>query len=186
MLNSSRPEDLLDTALSAVERGDGYRAVLDQMAVPIYITDESGLVTYWNQACVEFAGRQPQLGEDRWCVTWRLYSMDGVHLPHEDCPMAIAIKEKRAIRSAIAIAMRPDGSRVAFRPYPTPLFDRDGNLTGAINMLIDVSDEQCSALQEQAARCRRLARSTTDRRAGEILSSMASAYEETAESLRQR
>ena len=39
-----------------------------------------------------------------------------------------------------AIAERPDGSRIAFRPYPTPLFDADGNLIGAVNMLIDVSE----------------------------------------------
>ena len=50
------------------------------------------------------------------------------------------------IRDVVAIAERPDGSRVAFRPYPTPLFDPPGNFTGAVNMLIDVTDEQSDAL----------------------------------------
>ena len=157
MLDSPRPEELLSTALSAFEAGTGYTAVLDRLPVPVYTTDAEGCVTYWNQACVDFAGREPQLGRDRWCVTWQLFTMSGDPLPHDQCPMAIAIKEQRAIRNEVAIALRPDGSRVAFRPYPTPLFDED-TLAGAINMLVDVSEAQSEALKEQAARCRRLAR----------------------------
>ena len=183
MLESSRPEELLTTALSAFEAGAGYAAVLDRLPVPIYTTDTEGCVTYWNQACVDFAGREPQLGRDRWCVTWQLYTMSGERLPHDQCPMAVAIKEGRAVRNEIAIALRPDGTRVAFRPYPTPLFDGDGKLTGAVNMLVDISEEQSESLKEQAARCRRLARSTNDRRTSDILKTMASGYEETAASL---
>ena len=35
-------------------------------------------------------------------------------------------REKREVRGEVAIAMRPDGSRRAFTPYPTPLFAKDG------------------------------------------------------------
>ena len=184
MLNSERTERLLETAISALAADDGS-AVLDALPAPIYTTDADGRVTYWNQACIDFAGREPQLGEDRWCVTWQLYTMTGEGLPHDECPMAKAIKEKRAVRGEIAIALRPDGSRVAFKPYPTPLFDTDGKLTGAINMLIDISDEQSEALKDQAARCRRLASATHDDRTGDLLKTMATAYEETAAALHQ-
>jgi PAS domain S-box-containing protein len=183
MLESSRPEELLSTALSAFEAGNGYSAILDRLPVAVYATDPEGRVTYWNQACVDFAGREPQLGSDRWCVTWQLYTMSGEPLPHDKCPMAKAIKQKRTVRDEVAIALRPDGSRVAFRPYPTPLFDQSGKLTGAVNMLIDISEEQSEALKEQAARCRRLARSTNDLRTSDILKTMASGYEETAAAL---
>ena len=76
-----------------------------------------------------------------------------------------------SIRDSVAIAERPDGSRVAFRPYPTPLFDDDGALTGAVNMLIDVTDEQSEALHEQADRCRRLADAIYNREASAMSSS---------------
>jgi len=184
MLDSSQPNALLDNALAAIEDGDGCRAEFDKIRIPIYTTDTQGLVTYWNQACVDFAGREPQLGSDRWCVTWRLFTLDGDPLPHEQCPMAVAIREKRSIRTEVAVAMRPNGSRVAFRPYPTPLFDQAGELSGAINMLVDVSDEQADALSEQAARCRRLANSTDDTAARNILRTMAKGYDDSAASLR--
>jgi PAS domain S-box-containing protein len=183
MLDHRQFEDLLDTALTALAGGDGFAAVLDQLPVPIYTTDAQGQVSYWNRACIDFAGREPELGKDRWCVTWRLYTMEGEFLPHDECPMAAAIKTKQPIRQKVAIAMRPDGSRVAFRPYPTPLFDAEGNFTGAINMLVDISAEQIGTLKDQARRCRRLASATTDREAGDILRSMAGGYEATAEAL---
>jgi len=179
----AQPEDVIEAAVAASQNGDGYRAVLDRIPIPAYATGADGRVTYWNKSCIAFAGREPQLGQDRWCVTWQLYTMDGRHLPHDQCPMAQAIKDKRSIRSEIAIAMRPDGSRVAFRPYPTPMFDASGRLTGAINLLVDISKEQVGALKEQAARCRRLAGATHDRHASDVLKSMAAQYDETAKAL---
>lgn len=184
MLDSSKAEALLDGVLAAVEDETAFHAELDKMRVPIYTADAEGRITFWNQACVDFAGREPQLGEDRWCVTWRLFTLDGDPLPHDQCPMAKAIREKRSIRSEVAIAMRPNGSRVAFRPYPTPIFDQSGQFKGAINILIDISDEHAEALKEQAARCRRLANSTDDLSARDILRSMAAGYDESADSLR--
>ena len=184
MLDSSKPEALLDRALAAFEDESTFHAEIDKLRVPIYTADADGRITFWNQACVDFAGREPQLGEDRWCVTWRLFTLDGDPLPHDQCPMAKAIREQRSIRSEVAIAMRPNGSRVAFRPYPTPIFDESGLFKGAINILIDISDEQAEVLQEQAARCRRLANSTDDLSARDILRSMAAGYDESADSLR--
>ena len=177
-------EQYLTTALTALRGSDDWRAALDDLPVPVYTTDAEGGVTYWNQACVEFAGRVPQLGKDRWCVTWQLYTMLGERLLHDDCPMAEAIKSQKEIRGKVAIAMRPDGSRRAFIPHPTPLFDEAGDFTGAVNLLIDVTHEQAAELVDQAARCRRLARATTDARASEILGNMAQGYSTSAATLR--
>jgi hypothetical protein len=101
-------------------------------------------------------------------------------MPHDQCPMADAIRSQEEVRDKVAIALRPDGSRVAFRPYPTPLFDEHGSFTGAINMLIDVSDEQIGALSDQAERCRRLADATFNREVSKMLDSMAEGYERAA------
>jgi len=183
MLAPNHPEQLLDAALNALATGPAGHSILDELPVPVYTTDAEGRVTYWNRACVDFAGREPVLGQDRWCVTWQLYTTAGEPLAHEDCPMAQAIRERRPIREVIAIAERPDGSRVAFRPYPTPLFDKHGNFTGAVNMLIDVSDQQAEALHEQAERCRRLADAMYDRRTSKVLGDMAEGFERTAQDL---
>jgi PAS domain S-box-containing protein len=184
MLARQNPEQILDVALNALSTAPDWRCVLDELPVPIYTTDADGAVTYWNRACVDFAGREPQLGRDRWCVTWKIYTMNGDFMPHDECPMAQAIQQERMIRDTVAIAERPDGSRVAFRPYPTPLFDQGGVMTGAVNMLVDVTDEQSEALHEQAERCRRLADALYSRESTIVLHEMAEAFERTAAKLR--
>lgn len=186
MLTGHDPEQFLDTALNALSADVEWRPVLDELPVPIYTTDTEGSVTYWNRACIDFAGREPQLGRDRWCVTWKIYSTTGEFMPHDECPMADAIRERKVIRNNVAIAERPDGSRRAFRPYPTPLFDETGSMTGAINMLVDVTEEQSDALHEQAERCRRLADATYDRSTSKILGEMAEEFDRTAGKLERR
>jgi PAS domain S-box-containing protein len=120
-------------------------------AIPaaIYTTDAQGKITYYNQAAVELAGRTPTIGSDEWCVTWKLYRPDGTPLPHDECPMAVALKEGRPIRNAEAVAERPDGTRVPFIPYPTPLRDASGRIVGAINMLIDISERRHAETQQR-------------------------------------
>jgi hypothetical protein len=53
--------------------------------------------------------------------------------------MAVALKEDRTVRGERAIAERPDGRRVPFMAYPTPLHDASGALVGAVNMLLDIT-----------------------------------------------
>jgi PAS domain S-box-containing protein len=115
----------------------------------IYTTDAEGRITYYNDAAVELAGRTPELGSDEWCVTWKLYWPDGTPMRHDECPMAVALKEGRAIRNAEAIAERPDGTRVPFIPYPTLLRDARGKIMGAINMLVDISERRQAETQQR-------------------------------------
>jgi PAS domain S-box-containing protein len=117
------------------------RDLLEALPAAIYTTDAKGRINFFNRAAVEMAGRTPQPG-DEWCVTWKLYWPDGSPLPHNECPMAVALRENRPVRGAEAVAERPDGRRVPFIPFPTPLRDADGNLVGAINMLVDISERK--------------------------------------------
>lgn len=125
------------------------RQVVEAMPIAAYTTDREGLLTCFNSAAVHFAGRTPQIGRDRWCVSWRLYTADGEPLPHDRCPMAIALKENRAIRGIEAIAERPSGTRVRFKPHPTPLTDGGGELIGGFNMLCELGAAKQSAVLSQ-------------------------------------
>jgi two-component sensor histidine kinase len=63
-------------------------------------------------------------------------------MPHDECPMAVALKDGREIRGAEAVAERPDGVRLVFTPYPTLLRDADGAVVGAVNMLVDITERK--------------------------------------------
>ena len=130
------------TPIEADLREGLFRKILDELPAAIYVTDALGRITYFNEAAATLWGHRPTLGTSEWCGSWKLFWPDGRALPHGECPMAIAIKEKRTVRGMEAIAERPDGTRVPFEPYPTPLFDASGALVGAVNMLIDVTDRK--------------------------------------------
>lgn len=126
-----------------------YRDVLDALPCAVYITDAQGRITYFNKAAVDLWGVEPEIGKSEYCGSWRLYWPDGQPLPHDECPMALALKEKRPNRGMEAVAERPDGIRIPFIAYPTPICDFAGEVTGAVNMLVDISDRKRAELNSQ-------------------------------------
>jgi len=91
--------------------------LLEALPAAVYLTDADGHLTYYNRAAADLWGWRPELGSARWCGSWRLFWPDGTQLPHDQCPMAVAIKQNRQVRGVTAQAERPDGARVPFRPY---------------------------------------------------------------------
>jgi PAS domain S-box-containing protein len=133
--------------------------LLEALPVAVYTTDAEGRITYYNQAAAEFWGYRPALGV-LWCGSFRLFWPDGSPLPHDECPMAIALKEGREVRGAEAVAERPDGTRVPFTPYPTPFKDASGRVQGAINVLVDIGKRKEAG--ELAARLAAIVTSSDD------------------------
>jgi PAS domain-containing protein len=179
-LNTTAGADrILRQAMAILHAGDSsLLRQLDDVPAPLYVTDSAGYITYFNSFCIDFSGRIPATGKDRWCVSWKLYTDDGEPLPHDQCPMADALRRRCAVRGLTAIAERPDGSRVRFMPFPTPLFAADGAFEGAVNMLIDITEpRQADDLRDQAARFRRLAAGCGDRAARKNMERMATEYE---------
>jgi hypothetical protein len=67
-------------------------------------------------------------------------------------------------------------------PFPTPLFRPTGELAGAVNMLVDITDiRQVTELRSQARRCRHLAGLVGDLKTADILNSMANEYDAKAQ-----
>lgn len=131
------PERRMEAALREHDRQS--RELLGGLPVAVYTTDAAGRITYFNEAAAELWGHRPELGKSEWCGSWRLYWPDGRPMPHDQCPMALALKENRAIKAAEAAAERPDGTRVAFLAFPAPLRDASGGVVGAVNTLVDIA-----------------------------------------------
>jgi PAS domain-containing protein len=115
------------------------------LPLPIYLTSSDGVILFCNPAAALFVGRWPRIGQDKWCVSWRLYDLEGKRVAHEDCAMALALKTGKPVRGALAVLERPDGSRQGFIPYPTPLLNRRSELFGGFNALYP--------LNAKASRC---------------------------------
>jgi len=144
----------LDSLLKGVVfHSEHFRELVEALPVALYTTDADGRITYFNAAAEALWGRAPVLGEEAWCGSWKLYWPDGRPMAHDECPMAQTLKTGNPVLGVKAIAERPDGTRFLFAPYPSPLFGPSGELTGAINMLFDISEWEApeKALQHLAA-----------------------------------
>jgi PAS domain-containing protein len=80
-------------------------------------------------------------------VTWKIFLPDGAPLPHDQCPMAAALRGGQVAGGIECIAERPDGSRFWFAPYPSLMRDAAGRITGGINLLVDITERKVAEIE---------------------------------------
>ena len=124
------------------ERELQYRQLVHALPAALYTCDAQGRVMLYNEAAVALWGREPKVGKDLWCGSWRIYEPDGTPLPLDQCPMAVAIREGRSIRGKEMVIERPDGTQRYVLPYPEPIRNASGEVIGAVNMLVDLTERK--------------------------------------------
>jgi PAS domain S-box-containing protein len=147
-LNTFTTENNVTGAVSfAGLSGSVLREMIAALPVAVYATDSQGRLTYFNDAAVRLSGRVPAIGADQWCVTWKIFLPDGTPLPHDQCPMAVALRGGRVQEGIECIAERPDGTRFWFTPYPAVLRDPEGRIVGGINLLVDITERKTAEIE---------------------------------------
>jgi len=119
-----------------------YRQMVHDLPVAIYTCDRHGFISYFNNEAVKLWGRTPTIGTDIWCGSWKIFDTEGNPVSLDDCPMALTLKEARPIRGVEIVVERPDGKRVNVLPHPDPIKDEHGQLVGAVNMLVDITEHK--------------------------------------------
>ena len=125
---------------AVLESEQRYSQLIKSLPAAVYTTDARGHVTLYNEAAAILWGREPEIGRDLWCGSYKIFRPDGTVLPMDQCPMAMTLKEGRAIRGQEIVIERPDGTRRNILPYPDPIRDATGKIVGAVNMLMDITD----------------------------------------------
>src|SRR6266699_4217020 len=123
-----------------------FRGLLELLPAAVYSCEApSGRITYYNAEAAKLWGREPLLGQERFCGAFKLWLPNGSPLAHEDTPMAQALRESCATRNTEVIIERPDGTRVTVLVNIDSIFDSSGRIVGAINVFHDATDLKQSA-----------------------------------------
>lgn len=124
------------------EREQHNRQIVQALPAAVYTCDMQGRITFYNEAAVALWGREPELGKDLWCGSWRIYETDGRLIPLEDCPMAWMIREGKPASGREVVIERPDGERFHVMPHPQLIRDDAGAVVGAVNMLVNITERK--------------------------------------------
>jgi len=130
---------------AAKQMDSQLRQMLEALPVAAYACDTEGLITSFNRQAVELWGRAPRLNHpaDRWCGSFKLYSAtDGTPIRHDQCWMAIAIGTGVPQNAQEIVIERPNGERVTALAHANPIRDAEGQLIGAVNVLVDISERK--------------------------------------------
>jgi PAS domain S-box-containing protein len=124
-----------------------YVQLVHNLPAAVYTCDVNGKILLYNKAAVELWGRTPEVGEELWCGSVKLYDINENPVPREESPIWMAIKKRTKIEGRDFIVERPDGSRRYVTAYPTPNFNATGELIGATNTMIDVTEAKKATLE---------------------------------------
>lgn len=129
------------------ESEEKYKRLTQLMPVAVYSTNQDGLITFYNKKAAELWGREPLLNDSSellYCGSWKIYDADGNLIPHDQCPMAKALRKEIPYRGEEICIERPDGTQVYALANIDLLYDMEGRLTGAINVLNDITERKKS------------------------------------------
>ena len=116
--------------------------LLDRLDEAIYVYNAAGRVVRFNRRATELWGRRPNLDdpEERFCGAYGLYRLDGILLPHAECPMADVLRSGEPVVDQQVVIERPDGSRVVALVNIEAIKDGSGRIVGAVNCFSDITD----------------------------------------------
>ena len=120
-----------------------FRALFQLGPLAMYSCDAEGTIQEYNDAAAQLWGRAPHRGDanEKFCGSLKLHLADGTSLPRAQWPVAVILKgEIVAAHDIEAIIERPDGSRVTIIANVVPIKNANGDITGAISCLYDITE----------------------------------------------
>lgn len=120
------------------EREKMYSDLLHKLPVAAYLCDNEGKLLIYNEAAAALWGRQPQIGSALWYDIPEIKAGNSKPASYDAHPKVLDPDKPNPGRE-ISIE-RPDGDKRKVLPYPVPIRDTQGHITGTITVLADITE----------------------------------------------
>ena len=128
---------------------DFFKKILDSLYDSVYFCDPERKISYWNKAAEKLTGYSQQeiIGTHCWDNKLVHTNVKGEPLcGSETCPAVKAMKEKRIVEEEIYLKHK-NGHRIPVLTRISPIFDENGNVTGAVEIFSDNSSKMSAFMQ---------------------------------------
>lgn len=128
-----------------LESHETIRHLMDALPVATYTCDNDGLITYYNQAAIEFWERTPYLNNpnERYCGSFKLLDAEGKSMmPYHESWTAIALQKQEVLHDKELIIECKNGTTKTALAHISPMHDLKGKMTGVVNVLVDISERK--------------------------------------------
>jgi PAS domain S-box-containing protein len=140
-----------DVALDAEDDSFKNYDLLEVLPWGAYICDAAGIIRKYNQKAVELWGQTPGAlqNEARFSGAYRLYSAEGIYIPHHKSSVASCLQSGIAIEDHQFYIERPDHSQLFVQASLTPLKNTHGDITGAVTCFHAIGEPKRSKSELQ-------------------------------------
>ena len=110
------------------------QSALDAIPTGFCVCRADGALVRYNRRAVELWGRTPELGDTGEFseINFRRYTAQGVPLPFEASPVAVALRSGVPVRGVELAIERPDGTLMSVLMNVAPLKDAEERIDGAV------------------------------------------------------
>ncbi len=153
-LNQDLEQRVEERTAELTRQRDLQRLILDSVADGVVVTDRDGRFVLWNRKAEQIVGSGPEaVPPESWSAHFGVYRDEsGEPLPMEELPLVRAIRGEATDSTELYLRnpARAEGrwTQVTARP----LRDHDEGISGAVAVLLDMTEKRCLQARVQAHR----------------------------------
>jgi len=119
-----------------------YKSLIDSLDSGVYLVDLDRRIVYWNETAHRMSGYTSEEVIGRWCGDGLLKHVDfeGNLLCGDGCPLKETMSDG-ITRQTDVFMKHKDGHRVPVRVIANPVYDRSGELIGAVETFNDITPD---------------------------------------------
>lgn len=153
-LNRDLERRVEERTVELTRQGDLQRLILESVADGVVVTDRKGRFVLWNRKAEQIVGSGPDpVPPERWSAHFGVYRDEsGEPLPTEDLPLVRAIHGESTDNTELYLHNPTQTEGRWTQVSARPLRDQSGGLSGAVAVLVDVTEKKRLQVRLQAHR----------------------------------